>query len=91
MESTVDREDWVRQGTNVIFKEQIYKLLTQIRDKLYYRKPIPMGGDSKKHNQRWKCAFHERNGHITINYKALKTFLDQLNQDGHLNEFVDQE
>ncbi|GFZ08745.1 hypothetical protein Acr_20g0005530 [Actinidia rufa] len=52
---------------------------------------ITRTGRPKKRNQRWRCSFHEERGHITENYRALKVFLDQLVQDGHLNEFVDQE
>ena len=39
-----EHEEWVRQGVHVVFKEPIYK----IWDKLYYKKPLPMGGDLKK-------------------------------------------
>ena len=41
--------------------------------------------------QRWKCSFHEEKGHRIKNYRALKTFLDQLIQAGDLKEYVDQE
>ena len=50
-----------------------------------------MGKDSKKRNQRWKCAYYEEKGHMIENCKALKSFLDQLVQARHLKEFVDQE
>ena len=61
-ESTWDHEDRVRQGINVVFKESIHKLITWIKDKTYYQKPAPIGGDPIKHNQRWKCSFHEEKG-----------------------------
>ena len=41
----------------MVFKEPIYKLLARIRDKPYFKKSEPMGGDPKKYNQRWKCSF----------------------------------
>ena len=44
-----------------------------------------------RHNQRWKCSYHEEKGHRTENCRVLKTFLDQLVRNGHLKEFVDQE
>ena len=75
----------------MIFKKTYYKLLTRIQDKPYYRKSLPMGGDPKEYNQWWKCVFHEKKGHIIVNYKALNTFLDQLVQGEHLKEFIDQE
>ncbi|GFY92589.1 hypothetical protein Acr_08g0009850 [Actinidia rufa] len=43
-----------KQGINVVLKEPIYKLLARIRDKPYFKKPEPMGGDPKWRNQRWK-------------------------------------
>ena len=49
-----------------------------------------MGRDPKRCNQRWKCAFHEKKGHKTNNYNALKSFLDQLVQARHLKEYADQ-
>ena len=49
-ESTGDCKDRVRQGINVVFKEAIHKLFTQIRDKLCYRKPNPIGRYPTKHN-----------------------------------------
>ena len=49
--SSIEYESQVRQGINVVFKETIYKLLAQIRDKPYFKKPEPMGGDRNRHNQ----------------------------------------
>ena len=37
--SSVDHKSQARQGNNVVFKELIYKLLDQIRDKPYFKKP----------------------------------------------------
>ncbi|GFZ18263.1 hypothetical protein Acr_27g0000020 [Actinidia rufa] len=44
-ENSVDYESRMRRGINVVFEELIYKLLTQIRDKSYFKKPDPMGKD----------------------------------------------
>ncbi|GFZ15618.1 hypothetical protein Acr_25g0000270 [Actinidia rufa] len=84
-------ETRAKQGINVVFKEPIYKLLARIRDKPYFKKPEPMGGDPKRQNQRWRCSYHGEKGHKTENCRALKAFLEQLVHDGHLKEFVDNE
>ncbi|GFZ00954.1 hypothetical protein Acr_14g0005890 [Actinidia rufa] len=84
-------ETRVKQGINVVFKEPIYKLLARIRDKPYFKKPEPMGGDPKRQNQCWRCSYHGEKGHKTENCRALKAFLEQLVHDGHLKEFVDDE
>ena len=75
-ENLIDYENRARQGINVVFKEPIYKLLTQIRDKPYFKKPEHMGGDLKRRNQRWRCSFHEERGHMINSYWAIKIFLD---------------
>ena len=77
-ESVEKHEGRVSQGVYMVFKELIYKLLVKVRDKPYYKKLLPIGGDSKNRNQRCKCAYHEEKGHKTKNYRALKYFLDQL-------------
>ena len=74
----------------MVFKEPIQKFLAKIRDKPYFKKTEPMGGDPKKHNQRWRCSFHEERGHKTNSCRALKVFLDQLVRDRHLKEYVDE-
>ncbi|GFY85297.1 hypothetical protein Acr_04g0000350 [Actinidia rufa] len=84
-------ETRTKQGINVVFKEPIYKLLARIRDKPYFKKSEPMGGDPKRRNQRWRCSYHGEKGHKTENCRALKAFLEQLVHDGHLKEFVDNE
>ncbi|GFS37062.1 hypothetical protein Acr_00g0049520 [Actinidia rufa] len=71
--------------------EPIYKLLARIRDKPYFKKLEPMGGDPKRRNQRWRCSYHGEKGHKIKNCIALKAFLEQLVHDGHLKEFVDNE
>ena len=75
-ESLEDYESCMRQGIYVIFKEPIYKFLARIRDKLYFKKLEPLGGEPKRCNQRWKCLYHEEKGHKIKNLWALKSFLD---------------
>ncbi|GFS40182.1 hypothetical protein Acr_00g0066980 [Actinidia rufa] len=81
-------ETRVKQGINVVCKEPIYKLLARIRDKPYFKKPEPMGGDPKRRNQSWRCSYHGEKGHKTKNCRALKAFLEQLVCDEHLKEFM---
>ena len=77
-ENSVDHGNRARQGINMVFREPIHKLIARIRDKPYFKKPEPMGGDPKRRNQRWRCSFHEERGHRTDSYRALKIFLDKL-------------
>ncbi|GFY85305.1 hypothetical protein Acr_04g0000430 [Actinidia rufa] len=44
----IDHENRARQGINVVFKEPVYKLLARIRDKPYFKKSEPLGGDPKR-------------------------------------------
>ncbi|GFS37695.1 hypothetical protein Acr_00g0053490 [Actinidia rufa] len=50
-DNPIDFESWARQGINVVFKEQIHKLLA--------RKSDPMGGDPKRRNQRERTVDEE--------------------------------
>ncbi|GFZ01236.1 hypothetical protein Acr_14g0008710 [Actinidia rufa] len=84
-------ETRAKQGINVVFKEPIYKLLTRIKDKPYFKKPEPMGGDPKRRNQHWRCSYYGEKWHKIENCKALKAFLEQLVYDEHLKEFIDNE
>ncbi|GFY97881.1 hypothetical protein Acr_12g0004220 [Actinidia rufa] len=84
-------ESKAKQGINVIFKEPLYKFLARIRDKPYFKKSEPIGGDPKRRNQRWKCSYHGEKGHKIENCRALKAFLEQLVRDGHFKEFVNNE
>ena len=42
--SAREHERQVRQRVHVVFQELIFKLLAKIRDKPYYKKPLPIGG-----------------------------------------------
>ncbi|XP_057478211.1 uncharacterized protein LOC130765726 [Actinidia eriantha] len=85
-----------KQGINVIFKEPIYKLLAKFRDKPYFKKPEPMGGDPKRRNQRWKCSYH---GHLKEFVDDEKTRTEGtetgtaagIDRGGNENEAVDTE
>ncbi|GFZ21626.1 hypothetical protein Acr_29g0007880 [Actinidia rufa] len=84
-------EDDVRQAEKAEGKIARGELLARIRDKPYFKKPEPMGGDPKRRNQRWKCSYHDEKGHKIENCRPLKAFLEQLVCDRHLKEFIDDE
>ena len=72
---------------------QITNLQSPYQDpgQVVLQKPLPMGGDTKKKNQRWKFVYHEDKRYMTENYRALNFLLYQMVQVGHLKELVDQE
>ena len=77
------------EAVNTTFKEPIFKILPQIKDKPYFVWPPKMGGDPAFRESKPFCAYHKENGHLTENYRAYKGFLEKLVQDGHLCQFVD--
>ena len=77
------------QAVNIIFKEPIYKILAKIKDEPFVKWPRKMGGDPSKRNNALRCDFHKEGGHKIEHCKALKSYLEELAQTGHLNEFVE--
>lgn len=74
---------------NTTFKEPIFKILPQIKDKPYFVWPPKMAGDPASRESKPFCAYHRENEHLTESCRAYKGFLEKLVRDGHLRQFVD--
>ena len=73
-ESAKEHKGWVRQRMHVVFKELIHKLLARIRDKPYFNKLEPIGGDPKRCNQ-VECALStKKNDTKQIAARLLRFF-----------------
>ena len=48
-----------------------------------------MAGDPAFRESKPFYAYHREMGHLTKNYKNYKAFLEELVQNGHLRQFVD--
>jgi hypothetical protein len=83
----VTRESF--QAINTTFKEPIFRILPQIKDMPYFVWPAKMGGDPAFRESKPFCAYHREKGHLIENCRNYKALLEELVQDGHLHQFVD--
>ncbi len=77
------------EAINTTFKEPIFRILPQIKDKPYFVWPAKMGGDPAFRESKLFCAYHREKGHLTENCRNYKAFLEELVRNGHLHQFVD--
>ena len=64
--------------------EHIYAIYA---DKGIFKKPAPISNWAKKDRTKY-CAFHEQNGHYTVDYQQLKQQIEELIKNGKLTEWV---
>ena len=79
----------MRLAVYTVFKEPIYRILPQIKDKPYFIWP-PMGGDPAKRESKPNCAYHQKRGHLTEQCQAYKSHLEHLVKGEHLKQYVDE-
>ena len=77
------------EAINTTFKEPIFRILPQIKDKPYFVWPAKMAGDPAFRESKPYFAHHREKGHLTKNYRNYKGFLEELVRNGHLRQFVD--
>uniref|UniRef100_A0A2N9IQL1 Reverse transcriptase domain-containing protein n=1 Tax=Fagus sylvatica TaxID=28930 RepID=A0A2N9IQL1_FAGSY len=83
----VTRESF--QAINTAFKEPIFKILPQIKNKPYFVWPAKLGGDPASRESKPYCAYHRERGHLTESCRNYKALLEELVRDGHLHQFID--
>ncbi|GFY95046.1 hypothetical protein Acr_10g0004310 [Actinidia rufa] len=66
------------EEVNMVFKDPIYKILPQIRDKPFFKWPLKLGGDPTVRDQRKFCSYHKEKGHMTENCQHLKNHMEEL-------------
>ena len=76
------------EGVLTIFRDPIYKILIQIKDKPYFKRPPKMVSDPGRRNPNLWCSYHRENGHLTENCQMLKQHLEDLVKEGHLKQFL---
>jgi hypothetical protein len=73
-----------------VFKEPIYRILPQIKDKQYFVWPPKMGGDPAKRESKLYYAYHQEREHLTEQCRAYKSHLEHLVKNGHLKQYMDE-
>ncbi|KAH0968993.1 hypothetical protein GBA52_029145 [Prunus armeniaca] len=70
------------------FTIPIHRILAQVNDMPWLKKPSPLKGNPTKKDTSRYCTFHEGHGHHTKDCFAWKRHLKDLVRDGHCTEFV---
>ena len=83
----VTRESF--QAINTAFKEPIFRILPQIKNKPYFVWPAKLSGDPSSRESKPYCAYHRERGHLTESCRNYKALLEELVRDGHLHQFID--
>jgi hypothetical protein len=71
-----------------IFNKPLFRILQDIKDEKFFKRPRPMLGDSTKRPQDKHCEYHEDVGHKTNDCILLKKHLDDLVKEGHLQQYL---
>ena len=79
------------RAVNTVFKMPIHRIMYKIQGRPYFRWPDPMQGDPSTRDQTKFCSYHREGGHKTEECRILRSHLEKLVQDGHLQEFVRRE
>jgi hypothetical protein len=77
------------KAVQTVFKETIDKILSKIKGKPFLVWPPKLPGNPATRNQKLQCSYHRDKGHLTENCHKLKTHLEQLVSNGHLNDYID--
>lgn len=77
-----------QQAVHAVFKLPMYEILNRIKDKSFFRWPAPLRSNPSRGDQSKYCFYHKERGHTTMDCKALRHFLDQMVEKGHLKEFL---
>lgn len=66
------------QVVTTVFRIPIYKVLEKIRNQPYYKASEKIPGKFMTRSLGKHCAYHNKDGHLTQGYRALKTHLEDL-------------
>ncbi|XP_028080125.1 uncharacterized protein LOC114281759 [Camellia sinensis] len=66
------------QAVSIVFKIPICRILERIRNQPYFRASQKTMGECMGKNPGKNCASHDKNGHMTQGFRALKQHLEDL-------------
>lgn len=67
-----------------MFTELIYKVMSKIKDKSFFKCPKAMPFDPSRRDSDKYYSYHRDHGHITKKCKSLKFFLEDIVKKGHI-------
>lgn len=76
------------KGFNTVFTEHIYKVMSKIKDKQFFKWPKAIPSDPSRRDPDKYCSYYKDHGHMTKKCKLLKFFLEYLVKKSHIQGFV---
>ncbi|XP_028066694.1 uncharacterized protein LOC114269567 [Camellia sinensis] len=80
----------VRTTITTVFNKPIYRIFSEIRDKLFVRWPAKLGEAQRGYDARCWCTFHDEVGHRTEKCTPLRKHLEELVVASHLDQYIDE-
>ncbi|KAG5545201.1 hypothetical protein RHGRI_017625 [Rhododendron griersonianum] len=75
----------------IVFKDPLHELLRKIEHEPFYTVPPDSIPCPKVTNNKYRCAYHARLGHLSTWCPQFKEYLQDLVRKGHLAQYIDQE
>ncbi|KAG5524071.1 hypothetical protein RHGRI_030913 [Rhododendron griersonianum] len=79
------------KASPTIFKDSLHELLKKIEHKQYFSYPADNIPCPKSKDNKYRCSYHAKRGHLTTWCPQFKEYLQELVRKGHLAEYIDQE
>ena len=71
-----------------MFREPVQQVLEKIKNEPFFKWPNKMAGEPKRCNPNLYCHYHQDHGHTTEDCRNLWDHLEQLAQEGKLNQLL---
>ena len=75
-------------GVHTGFNEPIYRIMAEMKNKLFFIWPTLLGGDPSKRDPNKYCSYHKDKGYMTERCYSLKQHLEELAKAGHLRRYL---
>ncbi|KAG5552454.1 hypothetical protein RHGRI_010509 [Rhododendron griersonianum] len=75
----------------IVFKDPLHELLRKIEHEPFYTVPPDSIPCPKVKDNKYRCSYHARCGHLTTWCPQFKEYLQDLVRKGHLAQYIDQE
>ena len=76
------------QVVSAVFREPVHRVLEQIKNEPFFKRPNKMMGNPEKWNCNLYCQYHQDYGHTTEDCRSLWDHLDQLVREEKLKQLL---
>lgn len=74
-----------------MFKDPLHDLLKKIEHETYFTYPADDIPCPKPKDNKYRCSYHAKRGHLTTWCPQFKEYLQDLVRKGHFSQYIDQE